>query len=186
MAIDPNLITTQSVGELPPVPATEESLIPHELAGVLNHTTIAQLIALTAPLVGKMQFECVDMVVDAAYISDNFDNTGLGKNLCVGFAIRNGNNGTDNADGCCDIGYGTTYSAIGAFGGSPDAVVVKHSHTVKLQQLNSNSDVGSGKIATGDQYPEGGIPDIQTEETGVSGKGKNMPPYRVVLKIMKL
>jgi len=186
--IDPNLVTTVSVGELPLEPITTESKIPHELSGILNHSTIAQFIELLAPLVGKMAYEAVTLIVDDEYITNNFDLTpgatmGLGVNLCEGFAIRNGNNGTDNADGRVDIAYGTTYSAIGAIGGSKDAVVVAHTHTV-----NQIKGYGPDQGADGfydrslNEAPYG----ISTDSTGVSGTDKNMQPYRVVLKIMKL
>jgi len=85
-------------------------------------------------------------------------------------------------------------------GGSKDAVVVSHTHnlssagahthSVDIQQLNSNSDVGYGRIATGGAWPEGVIPDITTSaasdhthtvaSAGVSGTNANLPPYIVV------
>lgn len=126
--------------------------------------------------------------VTNAYILSNFDGTGLGINEEVGWALCNGiNAGTRNSQGRVTVNYDpVNYPIMGATAGSKDAVVVSHSHTVKLQQLNSNSDQGSGRIATGGQYPEGGIPDIQTEEIGVSGTDKNMQPYIVRLETVKL
>lgn len=199
MAIDPSLVTTASVGELPLVPITLESKIPHELGGVLNHNTVAQFLELLVPLVGKMPYEAVTLIVDAEYISENFDlepgaTMGLGINLCAGFAIRNGNNGTDNADGRVDIGYGINYDAIGAVGGSKDAVVVSHDHLNGLADGQQTLFVygatmqGMPGLATScvDNFGEARTYQGRTSTTGVSGVNKNMQPYRVVLKIMKL
>lgn len=41
-----------------------------------------------------------------------------------------------------------------------------HTHEINLQQLNSSGDVGSGKLATGGQSPEGTIPNIFSNATG--------------------
>jgi len=116
--IDPNLVTTVRVGELPPEPLTLDSLIPHEIGTDLKSGTIQQLLDLLRPLVGKLQYEVVRMSVPAQYIIDNFDVTGLGTNLCLGFAICNGNNGTENLDGRSGIGYGTVNNFVGLTGGS--------------------------------------------------------------------
>ena len=97
--IDPNDITTIRVGELPPNPPTLESKIPHELGTDLNYFTITQLIEFLQPYVGVFQYETKRLAVTQAYIDENFDETGLGRNICIGWAIRNGSNGTDNIDG---------------------------------------------------------------------------------------
>jgi len=116
------------------------------------------------------------------YLNDNFDVNGLGKNLRLGWAICNGNNGTDNLAGRVGVGYGIGYSSLGAIGGSKDSVVVAHAHGLKY-----------GTSSPGTKYPEtpyisdvlGG--DMQgTETTGVSGTDKNMQPYIINLYIMKL
>jgi len=130
--IDPNLITTKSVGELPPLPLTVDSLIPHELTGDLYKSTVQQLLQLLRPLVGKLQYEIVELDVNTQYILDNFDGTGLGINLCEGFAICNGQNGTKNRDGRISIAYGTTYNFAGAFNGNA-------SHTLTESQLPIHS-----------------------------------------------
>lgn len=119
---------------------------------------------------------------DLAYLTANFEVNGLGKNLRLGWAICNGNNGTDDLAGRVGIGYGLGYSVLGQIGGSKDAVVVEHSHVLKY---------GSNGIGT--KYPEtpyisdtiGG--DMQpAQTTGVSGTDKNMQPYIINLYIMKL
>lgn len=119
---------------------------------------------------------------DLTYLTDNFEVDGLGKNLRLGWAICNGNNGTDNLAGRVGVGYGLGYSVLGQTGGSKDAVIVEHSHGLKY-----------GNNGTGTKYPEtpyisdvlGG--DMQpTAITGVSGTDRNMQPYIINLYIMKL
>ena len=194
--IDPNLITTVSVGELPTGAISLTDKIAREKNdNTLYQGTLQELLDFFRPLVGKLAYEAVDLIVDNQYIIDNFVLTpgatmGLGINLCAGFAIRNGNNGTDNADGRVDIGYGLNYNAIGAIGGSADAVVVEHSHNFipSGQTYGRNGAVfstGTLMASAGDSLANG-TQSKNTEITGVSGINKNMQPYRVVLKMMKL
>lgn len=130
--INPNLITTKRVGELPIEPLTVDSIIPHEIGGILNQATINDLLNLLRPLVGKLQYEIITLDVNTQYILDNFDATGLGINICAGFAICNGNNGTKNRDGRTSLGYGTTYNFVGALNGNA-------SHTLTESQLPIHS-----------------------------------------------
>lgn len=53
-----------------------------------------------------------------------------------------------------------------AFRSSQSDMIRSHTHIVNLQQLNSSGTTDWGKIATGNQAPEGTIPDINTEATG--------------------
>ena len=117
---------------------------------------------------------------NATYLANNFEVDGLGKNLRAGWAICNGNNGTDNLQGRVPIHYSADFP-LGTVGGSKDAVVVEHSHSISLY---SNSDFGSGRIAVGGEGIEGIIPN--TDSVGVSGKNKNMQPYLATVYIMKL
>jgi hypothetical protein len=54
-----------------------------------------------------------------------------------------------------------------------------HQHVVNLQQLNSNSEIGYGRLSTGGQGPEGTIPDINTNVAGKGGetRPRNFPVY---------
>lgn len=184
MSINPNNITTIRVDELPPDTIGLNDLMPFETIAdqALKKMTISDFIAFIALQTSALQFEVKRMSVTQAYIDANFDVTGLGINICAGFAICNGQNGTENLDGRVGVGFGVNFSNIGGFGGSPDAVVVAHSHGIKYA---SNG--------TGTKYPEtpyigdtvGG--DMQgTEITGISGTNKNYQPYIVQLYIMKL
>ena len=61
------------------------------------------------------------------YVTENFDGTGLGIGLEVGYAICNGNNGTRNWDDRIPIAYGVTNTTLGS---------VKGSNTATLQATN--------------------------------------------------
>jgi hypothetical protein len=117
---------------------------------------------------------------DLTYYNANFDTNGLGKNLRIGWAVCNGNNGTDNLAGRVGVGYGIGYSTFGAIGGSKDAVVVEHNHTIGIK----NIDTTGNNIADAQTGSTTGT--AQTNTTGVSGIDKNMQPYIVNLYIMKL
>jgi hypothetical protein len=96
----------------------------------LYKCTIQELVDLLSLNVGTLQYEVKTLYVNQEYIDNNFDETGLGINLMLGYAICNGANGTASVDGLVDVGYGTNYNVIGGFGGSKDAVVVEHSHVI--------------------------------------------------------
>ena len=207
--INPNDITTVRVGELPSAAFSLTDKIPHEVGVDLKQGTIQDLITFIAPLIGAVQFEVKTLHVNSAYIAANFDGTGLGINLMLGFAICNGNNGTLNMDGKVNIGYGSTYNVIGQNGGSKDAVLVQHHHhkngspfksfvahsgSVASGGYGNNSSTGTStdsgdvsQLAIGNlslNYDTGG--DALEQDMGVDGTNKNMQPYIVALKVMKL
>jgi len=123
-----------------------------------------------------LQYEIKELFVNAEYIANNINEAGLGINLLTGWRLAT------ELDGLVTIGYGANYTNIGGYGGSADAVVVSHSHGIKY-----------GANGSGTKYAETPyISDViggnaePTETTGVSGTNKNMQPYCVVLKIIKL
>ncbi len=118
--------------------------------------------------------------VATAYIAANFDATGLGINERLGWAICNGNNGTRNRGGRVSIQYNASYPTLGATGGSENAVLVSHNHTVGT----SPNDV-LGYVTAKSSSTTGGTP-IVTSTVGESGTGKNMQPFIVSLFIQKL
>lgn len=186
MAIDPNLITTIRADELAPAAFNMDDIIVHASGTTLYRGTIAELIAFIAPLVSAMQFEVKRLHVNALYITNNFDGTGLGINLMAGFAICNGNNGTTNIDGMVGIAYGAINNVVGQFGGEATHVLTTaempaHSHTISNQ---SNGQSGGGKVTVGNEAPEGTNP--VTDNTGGGAAHNNMQPYIVELTIMKL
>lgn len=121
-----------------------------------------------------------EVVCDSAYLSNNFDSTGLGRLERKGWAILNGNNGTPNDNGKVVIAYGTDYTTLGATGGSRDAVVVAHTHKIAKNTGDFSSTGGAGPVSFGSPFTQ------DSESTGVSGTDKNMQPYVVRLRIMKL
>jgi hypothetical protein len=179
MAINPSEITTIRVGELPTGTIELTSKIAVENGTNLEQIDGQDLVDFVNINANAFQFEIKDLWVSQSYIDDNFDGTGLGVELCEGYAICNGQNGTPNLDGLVSIGYGTNYSVIKAIGGSKNAVLVEHSHTIAV---NTNA-AGSGNPAFEASSTVG---TFQTSTEGVSGINKNMQPYMVLLKIMKL
>jgi hypothetical protein len=110
------------------------------------------------------------------FIDDNFDETGLGINLMVGWQII-------DTDGRFTVSYGTKHTVIGAEIGSDDAVVVEHSHP----QTISLTDTGSagGYVSS---YPRAGSQNtyLRTDTEGVSGTDKNIPQSVVRLRIKRV
>lgn len=133
--------------------------------------------------------------VSNAYITANFDVSGLGTNERLGWAICNGNNGTRNRAGRVSLQYdATNYPTLGATGGSKDAVAVTHSHyngvaneqTATFVYGGTTSDMpGSSTISVAEDNG-GRIYQGNTSTSGESGANKNMQPYIVSLFIMKL
>lgn len=175
--IDPLLTTTVRVDELPPSTFLLTDIFPFEtlIDGALKKATFQQLVDFININSNAFQFEVKTLLVNQAYINDNFETTGIGKNLCLGWRTA------DELNGLVTIGQGVGYP-VGSFGGSKDAVVVAHSHGIKY----STSGVGT-------KYPE--TPYIGdtiggemkgTSTVWVSGTNKNMQPYLVALKIIKL
>lgn len=182
MAINPADITTIRVGELPTGAITSTSKIAVENDTDLEQVTGQQIIEFINTNSNAFQFEIKDLFVNQAYIDANFQINGLGIGLMQGWAICNGQNGTPPMGGLVSVGYGGTYTTIGAFGGSKDAVLVQHTHTF----TGSEDDTGDngGFIITSPSNSIGLKSNLSTE--GVSGVNKNMQPYIVLLKIMKL
>jgi hypothetical protein len=179
MPINPAEISTIRVGELPIGTITVDSKFAVENGTDLEQVTGQDVVDFININSNAFQFEVRDLWVNQTYIDTNFDGTGLGTGIMLGWAICNGQNGTPPMDGLVSIGYGNNYSVIGAFGGSKDAVVVAHTHNIRV-----NTDAaGSGFPAFEASTTQG---TFATESTGVSGVNKNMQPYIVLLKIMKL
>jgi microcystin-dependent protein len=83
------------------------------------------------------------------------------------------------------VGAGTSY-AVGATGGSADAVVVEHTHTVqnvaRSTGVDDQIDFGSGSSNPQD----GNWQTATTDSTGTSGVGANLPPYYSLAYIIKI
>jgi hypothetical protein len=122
-----------------------------------------------------------------------------------GFVLCNGSNGTPDLRDRFVVGAGTTY-AVDAFGGSANAVVVSHSHTVSGTTGGAGghshtwpydgmigTSPGGGSFALGSTFPQDtsavGDHDHSFSATsstaGVSGTNANLPPYYALCYIMK-
>ena len=132
----------------------------------------------------------------------------------TGWHICDGTNGTPNLKGRFIVGAGTTYD-VNETGGSANAVLVSHNHTVSggtnsagshvhsllLSGFNQAEPRAAAKITAGnDGYQQSGAAGNYlstagahthswsgtTSAKGESGTNKNLPPYYALCYIMKL
>jgi len=111
-----------------------------------------------------------------------------------GWLICDGTNGTPDLRSSFIIGAGSTYS-VGQTGGSADAIVVSHTHTVTDPGHKHNTtSTGSGALinasangATGasTSTTDTATTGITLQTAGTSGTGANLPPYYALAFIMK-
>jgi hypothetical protein len=121
----------------------------------------------------------------------------------AGWVLCNGSNGTPDLRDRFVIAAGSTY-AVGATGGSADAIVVSHTHTATSTVTDPGHTHGiagvSATVATNSNqsYPTGsgtgvvsgsavtGITVATSNATaGTSGTNANLPPYYALAYIMK-
>ena len=174
------------VGELPSALFNLTDNLPHEIGTDLKRGTVQELINLIAPLLSALQFQVISLDVTIAYINSNFDNTGLGTNLCLGYAICNGNNGTKNRNGLVSLGYGIGYTAIGGTGGSATNVLtVSNIPPLQVPYTGSNDDNGGeGTLIVNSGAQPNTVKNLVTGGTGVAHN--IMQPYLITLMIQKL
>jgi hypothetical protein len=136
--------------------------------------------------------------------------SGLVANVPTGWGICDGSNGTPDLRNRFVMGAGGTY-ATGTTGGSADAVVVSHTHSVtgstNARGAHTHEVILTGVGGVPPVSPSGGAlhggsgkPGVRTNSagehthsvtgtasaTGVSGAGKNLPPFYALAFIMKL
>jgi len=188
--IDPLLITTIRVDQLPPDSILLTDILPFEtlIDQTLKKATFQDLVDFINIHSAALQFEVKEMAVTQQYVNDNFDITGLGINLCTGFAICNGENGTPDLDGLVTIAYGTNNVNIGGFGGEKNHLLTiseipAHTHE-NNGSANDNGDPGQFVITS----PNNGGETVSVQSTSKGGglAHNNMQPYIVHLKMMKL
>jgi len=111
-----------------------------------------------------------------------------------GWVLCNGSNSTPDLRNRFVVGAGDTY-AVDATGGSADAVVVSHTHTVtdpghnhsvpnsgsQNNSFDSGTTVGNDTTGTSGTATTG----ISIASAGESGTNKNLPPYYALAYIMK-
>jgi len=112
-----------------------------------------------------------------------------------GWLLCNGSNGTPDLRNRFVVGAGSTY-AVGATGGSADAIVVSHTHTINDPGHSHTytatlNEFASGRISLNDRYPVQtnntgtSTTGITVNNTGSSGTNANLPPYYALAYIMK-
>jgi hypothetical protein len=115
----------------------------------------------------------------------------------AGYVLCNGSNGTPDLRDRFVVGAGSTY-AVDALGGSPDAVVVSHTHTATVtdpghfHSVNAGGTTSNSLISGGTVNLAGSNTGTKTtgitvanSTTGVSGTNANLPPYYALCYIMK-
>lgn len=117
----------------------------------------------------------------------------------TGWALCDGTNGTPDLRNKFIVGAGSTY-AVAATGGSTDAVVVSHNHTL-TDPGHAHSyyrvDSGTPQVDGADvasfvyqlhvaQTTGSSTTGVSIAAAGVSGVNANLPPYYAIAYIMKL
>jgi len=118
--------------------------------------------------------------------------SGSAGSIPSGFQLCDGTNGTPDLRNSFVLGAGNNY-VVGQTGGSTDAIVVSHTHSVNdpghfhtyttLGGSGSTYQGGSGgevSANTGSQ-----VTGITLQTAGTSGSGANMPPYYALCYIYK-
>jgi len=183
----PQLVTTQYTTNADPVEFTDA--VPRNV-----HNIRRMVVSASATGFGLQKFDLwvrggawiygdtKDVVCDSTYLGIHFDGTGKGRKERKGWAIMNGNNGTPDVGGLVVVAYKPATYPLGATGGTPDSVVVSHKHKQSV-----STTPGSVQGIVGDPTAGGSaMTYLETETVGESGVGKNMQPYIVLLKIMKI
>jgi hypothetical protein len=140
-------------------------------------------------------------VATTAYVSNNAIPSGgiiiwsgASNAIPTGWYLCNGSNNTPDLRNRFVVGAGSTY-AVGATGGSADAIVVSHTHsvtdpghnhTVGIQTKTLDQNAGSASLAgSGTTTTSTASTGISIQSTGSSGTNANLPPYYALCYIMK-
>jgi hypothetical protein len=121
--------------------------------------------------------------------------SGATGSIPTGWTLCNGSNGTPDLRNSFIIGAGSTY-AVGATGGSADAIVVSHTHTITDPgHVHNTTSSGSGTLinaaasgltgASTSTTASATTGITATNSSGTSGTGANLPPYYALAFIMK-
>lgn len=111
-----------------------------------------------------------------------------------GWYLCDGTNSTPDLRSKFIVGAGSTYS-VAATGGTADAVVVSHTHTITdpghFHTVYANPGGGSGAFGGGSSggatniNSDTKVTNISIDTAGVSGTNANLPPYYALAYIMK-
>lgn len=121
-----------------------------------------------------------------AYITANFDGTGLGINERLGWAICNGNHGTKPRAGRVSVAYGTGYTTMGATSGAENHTLTTNQLPTLAANLRVVQITGNNTFTVGDMSP--GEYDLKDAVPwpGANEPHNNMQPYIVTLFIQKI
>ena len=124
--------------------------------------------------------------------------SGAANAIPAGWLLCDGLNGTPNLVDRFVVGAGASAPAVGTTGGSKDAIVVSHSHTVtdpghshSFSVYNAGNNGTNYARKSDPLFPTTGASTnsattrITIEATGSSGTNANMPPYYALCYIMK-
>jgi microcystin-dependent protein len=112
-----------------------------------------------------------------------------------GWLLCDGSNSTPDLRSRFVVGAGSTY-AVGATGGSADAIVVSHTHTINdsghAHTFINGAQTPFGGSGGGGVYADSRLVSTNTATTGItvnsagsSGTNANLPPYYALAYIMK-
>jgi len=134
------------------------------------------------------QFDIKWIYVDSVYLGNNFEVNGLGKNLRLGWALVNGNNGTPpNSAGKMFMNYGGDFTTLNEVAGEKEHILSEsempsHYHSMTFSGEDATS---RGSSRTWLQQSSGSI-SKNSEPKGGGLAHNNMPPYITLVAIMKL
>ena len=154
----------------------------------ISYTPYLQSLIITEPIriyeVGQVGV----FTMTPTQFTDNFHSNGLGKNTMLGWALRNGNNGTKNQQGKFSLNKGASpYDVIGAIGGSANSVLIGHSHEVGSYEKEgepntityTNIGLQEGSSNLYKYTKKKGQANNGADTPSEDGVGKNMPPYLI-------
>jgi microcystin-dependent protein len=123
--------------------------------------------------------------------------SGSSASIPSGWLLCDGTNSTPDLRNRFVVGAGSTY-AVGATGGTADAIVVSHTHTITdpshnhaIQGNYGSTGTGGGTMVANSQSLESrmtassSVTGISINSTGSSGTNANLPPYYALCYIMK-
>ena len=144
-----------------------------------------------------------EVTCTSAYITANFDGTGLGTNERLGWAVCNGQNGTINKGGRVSVGliypeilvdpvdnvWDVVYNTINSIAGEKKHIlnigeIPAHNHDIEIYE-NGTGDTTTVEVSDSDNYTR----HVGTTQTGSAGGGlshENRQPFIVTLFIQKL
>lgn len=112
----------------------------------------------------------------------------------TGFVLCDGNNSTPDLRNRFVVGAGDTY-AVDATGGSADAIIVDHTHTITdpghshtyspIRATGGSNEIGGSGAQPTSLSTGTSTTGITIDNTGESGTDKNLPPYYALAYIMK-